>query len=79
MSGLKLIVLFFAIWILVAVIAQLRRSRHRRRPSNRMAEVRSVRCAHCGLHLPATDAHYAAGVPYCSKDHLALGPREPYR
>jgi uncharacterized protein len=28
-----------------------------------------VRCAHCGLHLPATDAISGRGGVYCSAAH----------
>lgn len=33
-------------------------------------------CAHCGVHLPQTDAvNDAQGRPYCGAAHLAAGPR----
>lgn len=34
-----------------------------------------VRCAHCGLHLPAPDAVQAGGRTYCSAEHAAAGSR----
>lgn len=33
---------------------------------------RMVRCAHCDLHLPASDARFASGKAYCSDEHLRL-------
>jgi uncharacterized protein len=33
-----------------------------------------VACAHCGLHLPHSDAVIQGGAHYCSVDHLRLGP-----
>ena len=33
-----------------------------------------VRCAHCGLHLPATDALPGPGGVYCSPAHRHAGP-----
>ena len=30
--------------------------------------------AHCGLHLPYSDAVVQRGVAYCSADHLRAGP-----
>jgi uncharacterized protein len=33
-----------------------------------------VRCAHCGLHLPRSEAHGAGGRLYCSEEHARLGP-----
>jgi uncharacterized protein len=28
-----------------------------------------LRCAHCGVHLPGTDAIVIRGTPYCSDEH----------
>lgn len=36
-----------------------------------------VRCAHCGVHLPAADAVRAGGRDYCGAEHAAAGPRGP--
>lgn len=36
---------------------------------------RMVRCAHCDLHLPASDARFASGKAYCSDEHLRLARR----
>ncbi|MGI4779591.1 MAG: PP0621 family protein [Janthinobacterium lividum] len=33
-----------------------------------------VRCAHCALHLPATDALPGPGGVYCSPAHRRAGP-----
>jgi len=34
-----------------------------------------VRCAHCGVHLPRSEARQAAGALYCSEEHARLGAR----
>lgn len=34
-----------------------------------------VQCAHCGLHLPRSDAREAGGELYCSEEHARLGRR----
>ena len=35
-----------------------------------------VRCAHCGVHLPASDALATAGdAVFCSAEHRRLGAR----
>ena len=34
-----------------------------------------VRCAHCGVHLPRSEARQAAGALYCSEEHARLGMR----
>ncbi|MCX7961992.1 MAG: PP0621 family protein [Burkholderiales bacterium] len=40
------------------------------------AGVPLVRCAHCGLNLPKTEARSAGGRHYCSEEHWRLGPRD---
>jgi uncharacterized protein len=33
-----------------------------------------VRCAHCGLLLPRSEARPSAGEIYCCEEHARLGP-----
>jgi uncharacterized protein len=35
-----------------------------------------VRCAHCGVNLPKSEARSAGGRHYCSEEHWRLGPRD---
>jgi uncharacterized protein len=34
-----------------------------------------ARCAHCGMHLPRSEARESAGALYCSEEHARLGSR----
>lgn len=34
-----------------------------------------VRCAHCGIHLPRSEALLLNNETWCSKEHAALGHR----
>lgn len=34
-----------------------------------------VRCAHCGIHLPQSEAYYDGQHTYCSEGHMKLGPK----
>lgn len=36
-----------------------------------------VACAHCGVHLPRTDAVSDDRNLYCGDEHRRLGPRRP--
>ena len=36
-----------------------------------------VRCAHCGLHLPESEAISKAGANFCSQAHATLGAKSP--
>jgi uncharacterized protein len=33
-----------------------------------------VRCAHCGIHLPRSEAVLQNGLTWCSTEHARLGP-----
>jgi uncharacterized protein len=35
-----------------------------------------VRCAHCGIHLPQSEAILIEGRTWCSQEHVRLGVRE---
>ncbi|SAI70130.1 Uncharacterised protein [Bordetella ansorpii] len=35
-----------------------------------------VRCAHCGIHLPRSEALLSDGRTWCSQEHARLGPRK---
>jgi uncharacterized protein len=40
--------------------------------------VAMVPCAHCGVHLPSSEALVDdAGRPFCSEAHRRAGPRRP--
>lgn len=33
-----------------------------------------VRCAHCGVHLPQSEAYFDGKHTYCSEGHMKAGP-----
>lgn len=46
------------------------------RRQGRSAPMPMLACAHCGVHLPQSEALTdAAGRPYCSEAHRRSGPR----
>lgn len=59
--------------IVAIAIAYLfwRRLRAQHRPAERQF-VPMVRCAHCGLHLPSSEAVAADGRLYCCQEHARL-------
>lgn len=81
----------FGLWIAIGVIAFLwyahsrkQRARERARAaaapdraaSRAIAAERIVACAHCGLHVPASDAVLSEnGVTFCSVAHRGQPPR----
>ena len=34
-----------------------------------------VRCEHCGIHLPRSEAVLSQGKTWCSMEHAKLGPK----
>jgi uncharacterized protein len=72
-------------WLVIGLAAWWLVQRLRGEPSGRSsgpaqppvpaAPATMVRCAHCGLHLPQTEAVLDdAGRSYCSTAHRAAGP-----
>lgn len=45
----------------------------KRRAAETLAGEAMVTCAHCGVHLPRSDAADAGSRFYCSEDHRRLG------
>lgn len=74
--------LWFVIILAVLTVARIasRRAASRANPRNtgktptpgKKAEV-MVRCAHCGIHLPRSEALQLGGKTWCSSDHAKLG------
>ncbi|MGE8638875.1 MAG: PP0621 family protein [Achromobacter sp.] len=46
----------------------------RRRQPAPAAPESMVRCAHCGIHLPRSEAVLQNGLTWCSTEHARLGP-----
>jgi uncharacterized protein len=66
---MKYLLLIVVIVIVLAVMVGRRRSRPRAGRSPGAPEG-MVRCAHCGIHLPRSEALLQAGRTYCSVAHL---------
>lgn len=54
---------------------QARQAPRRRAPPVAAPEA-MVRCAHCGIHLPRSDAVLIQGKTWCSEEHAKLGARQ---
>jgi len=73
---LVLIVIAIGFWM---VSTRSRKPSDRNRPSAGKPEAPSaapqamLRCAHCGLHLPAADVVTDGSLAYCSDAHRRLG------
>jgi uncharacterized protein len=69
---MKYLLLFFIFMVLLYQWRQARQPKVRqaaRKSAPGSGAVAMVRCAHCGVHLPATDAFPGATALYCSGEH----------
>ncbi|NYT35799.1 PP0621 family protein [Allopusillimonas soli] len=59
---------------------QARRAMEAKRPRAPLAKSDTseamVRCAHCGIHLPRSEAVLMNGQTWCSQEHARLGVRQ---
>jgi uncharacterized protein len=70
---LLLIVIGFAVW---AVIRAYQRSLNPPPASGReKAAEDMVKCAHCGVNLPRSEAIYSSGEFFCTPEHKQLGKK----
>lgn len=72
---LKYLLVIVVVGLLVAWL--LRRAPRKSEPPPPQAPSRPdemVRCAHCGVHLPLSDAHVQGDQRYCCDAHRRSGP-----
>jgi uncharacterized protein len=72
----KLIVLVLLVVIAIWLIRRALRSGEQGGGFERKPPVHGdlVSCAHCGVHLPRSEARTAGDRLYCSEEHAQLGP-----
>lgn len=69
--GLRYLLLGLALWGLYLIIRHLiRQKRIQQQKPTQSKSVDSVQCAHCGLHLPRSEAVSRGDRFYCSQAHL---------
>ncbi|WP_454709768.1 PP0621 family protein [Delftia acidovorans] len=75
---MKYLLVLIVIIVAVGIWRSQRRAeaRERRQAAAPLAAPQDmVECAHCGLHLPRSEAIEAAGRSYCSAEHRTLAQR----
>ena len=73
MKYLLLIVIGFAVW---AVLRAYQRSLNKPPEATREKTVEDmVKCAHCGVNMPRSEAIYSGGEFFCTPEHKQLGKK----
>jgi len=78
--------LFWVVVILIGLLVMRLLARHAAGRTHRPAATPKrrapkryeamVQCAHCGVHLPSTEALHYHGQHWCSPEHARLGQRQ---
>jgi uncharacterized protein len=68
-----IVLVVLAVWLVRRALSAS--SPGKSRPGRTLSEGELVRCAHCGVHLPRSEARQAAGALFCSEEHARLGSR----
>ena len=64
------------LWLMFGRGRRTEQVRQRETKRTAAGPVSMLQCAHCGVHLPKSDALFAAGGrPYCGEPHRLAGPR----
>jgi uncharacterized protein len=68
---LLLIAIAYVVWSLIR--AYQRSLDHPSAPSGKQTVEDMVKCAHCGVNLPRSEAIYSGGEFFCTPEHRKLG------
>lgn len=65
----KILLLALAVWLVLLLLRQYRRSLERTPKSARREPEDMVACDVCGVHLPRSESILKHGAYYCCKEH----------
>jgi uncharacterized protein len=68
---LRLIIILFGLWLVLKIIKRAL-AIHEKHPSRKPSIASMVACAHCGVHLPESEAIQKDGKYYCCEEHLKV-------
>lgn len=71
------LLVYFLIRMILNVIIEAREKTQATpsRPAEPLDSQLMVRCAHCGVHLPQSEAYFDGAHTYCSEGHMKAGPK----
>ncbi|MCA1925183.1 MAG: hypothetical protein LDL16_02755 [Thiobacillus sp.] len=72
----KIILLIVIVFVAVMVLRAYKRSLNKpAAPARDSKPEDMVKCAHCGVNLPRSEAIYSGGVFFCTPEHQKLGKK----
>lgn len=73
---LKIILLIVIVFVAAMVLRAYKRSLNKpAAPARDSKPEDMVKCAHCGVNLPRSEAIYSGGVFFCTPEHQKLGKK----
>ncbi len=75
MNLIRLIILALVIWLIYRMVRRMLAKPDNTKPASPSPGTNMVRCAHCGIHIPETEALFRDDRPYCSDAHREAGPQ----
>jgi uncharacterized protein len=72
----RLLVLIVLVALVVMALRRLRAA-GRAQTGKRVIDARTVRCAHCQVYFPSSEAVRRDGAVFCSEAHAAAGHEPP--
>jgi uncharacterized protein len=70
---LRLIIILIGLWLVLTIIKRALAAR-RKSPPDKPAVAKMVACAHCGVHIPESEAVRDGDRYYCSEEHRRKTP-----
>ena len=70
---LKILLLIVVVFVVLAVIRTYQRSLNKPSAPREPIVEDMVKCAHCGVNLPRSEAIYSGGEFFCTTEHKQLG------
>lgn len=73
---IKILLLIAIVFVALALIRAYQRSLNKPPAATHETPVEDmVKCAHCAVNLPRSEAIYSGGEFFCSAEHRALGKK----
>ena len=70
---LLLIILAFLVFLAIRALRRFKSDKENSKPQSDLLEDSFVACAHCGVHIPQSDAIRSGSLMFCSEAHRQLG------